>query len=282
MTGDFSRLTDWVGRVHESYDTVTAGRMAAFAALLDRDEPWPEVGDPLPPGSHWLFFHDTTRQSELGPDGHPRRGRFFPDVPLPRRMWAGSRIAFPGVIRVGDAIVRRSEIMRVEVKEGRSGTLVFVGLRHAIGTADYPALVEEQDLVYRAAPRAGEVPPAPRTAPHDAAFGREVRPDPVLLFRYSALTFNSHRIHYDAPYATTVEGYPGLVVHGPLTATLLLDLCRRQAAGRNLASFTVRALAPLFVTAPFRIAGRLDGGGVALWAETPDGATAMLGEGRFV
>jgi 3-methylfumaryl-CoA hydratase len=167
------------------------------------------------------------RHSEIGPDGHPKRGGFLPPVPLPRRMWAGSRLTFVQPVRVGDALTRESRILDVSGKEGRTGHLVFVTVRHDYSLASGLAITEEHDIVYRDNPQPGQPAPKPTPAPTDSQFSREIVPDPVLLFRYSALTFNGHRIHYDRSYVTEVEGYPGLIVHGPLIATLLLDLLRR-------------------------------------------------------
>jgi 3-methylfumaryl-CoA hydratase len=189
-------------------------------------------------------------------------------------MWAGSRLEFLGPLRVGDAITKTSTIVDVSSKEGRNGPLVFVKVRHEIAAAQSVAVIEEQDIVYRDVPRAGETPPS-RPAPTDEQFSRDVVPDPVLLFRYSALTFNGHRIHYDRPYATSEEGYAGLVVQGPLTATLLLDQLQRAHSGVRVRTFEFRAISPLFDTAPFAVCGRLDGDKATLWARGPLGQLAM-------
>jgi 3-methylfumaryl-CoA hydratase len=205
------------------------------------------------------------------------RGGFLPPVPLPRRMWAGSRIEFHHPLRVGADVSRRSSITKVSAKEGRSGTLVFVTVRHEIATAGNAAITEEQDIVYRNPPQPGEPAVAPEAASADHAWVREIRPDDVLLFRYSALTFNGHRIHYDRRYVTEVEGYPGLVVHGPLIATLLLDLLRRHRPDATVSRFAFRAIKPLFDVAPFFVCGRRNDGGntIALWAKDGDGRLAM-------
>jgi 3-methylfumaryl-CoA hydratase len=192
-------------------------------------------------------------------------------------MWGGGRIEFRRALRVGDAIERTSTIVSVEQKEGRSGALVFVLVSHEISANGAVAIVEEHDIVYRDAPRAGEAPPPKKPAPADATWRREVVPDDVLLFRYSALTFNSHRIHYDRRYVTEVEGYPGLVVHGPLIATLLVDLARDHVAPAELATFSFRAMSPLFDIAPFAVCGHLDsnGNGMRVWAQDAAGHLAM-------
>jgi len=272
-------LAAWAGRRDVAHDVIGATPVKALAATLDLDGIDASDGAPLPPLWHWLYGLPLHRQSELGPDGHARRGGFLPPVPLPRRMWAGGRLQFRAPLRVGDRIERASVIESVSRKDGRSGPLVFVTVRHEIRRdgESAPALVEQHDIVYRDARRPGEPEPPPQAAPAPAAWRREILPDEVLLFRYSALTFNGHRIHYDRRYCTAVEGYPGLVVHGPLIATLLLDLLRRERPDADVASFRFRAVRPLFDGRPFHVNGvpDRDGRRVALWASAPDGALAM-------
>jgi 3-methylfumaryl-CoA hydratase len=253
--------------------------MAALAATLDIETDYPKARDVLPLLWHWLYFLPFPRQSELGPDGHAKRGGFLPPVELPRRMWAGGRVEFHHPLRVGEAITRTSRIVDVKFKEGRSGRLVFVLVRHEIGNA----LREEHDIVYRDHPRIEDPLPAPPIAPADAAWERVVDPGDVLLFRYSALTFNGHRIHYDRRYATEVEGYPGLVVHGPLIATLLVDLVRRNLPAAVVTRFEFRAVSPIFDTGSFSVCGKPDDDGksVRLWAKDPAGALAMTATASF-
>ena len=268
-------LQQWVGRSETRTDTLDPRPPTLLSATLDRDDPPPRLGDPLPPLWHWLYFLPSYRESEVGPDGHARRGGFLPPVPLPRRMWAGSRCEWRQPLRIGDTVTRLSRIASVTAKRGASGELVFVLVRHEYSTAAGPALTEEHDIVYRGLSPAGAASPA-EDAPSDAPWRRRIVPDDVLLFRYSALTFNSHRIHYDRRYVTEVEGYPGLVVHGPLLATLLVDLLRRNGVGETLRRFEFRARRPLFDTAPFDICGRpADDGTVALWAQGAGGELAM-------
>ena len=275
---DIDHLKTWIGRQEILHDTVTHFPVAALSATLDRGDADPVAGDPLPPLWHWLYFLPRARQSEIGPDGHPKRGGFLPPVPLPRRMWAGGRFTFHQPLRVGEPIRRTSEIADVSIKSGRSGNLVFVLVRHEVHGADGLAITEEHDIVYRDPPAPGESPPAARPAPSDAVWRRDIAPDDVLLFRYSALTFNGHRIHYDRRYVTGEEGYPGLIVHGPLIATLLVDLLRRNDP-RPLANFRFRAVSPLFDIAPFAVCGRPGADGtVALWAQGADGRLAMEAE----
>jgi len=280
MTSDPAGHTDWIGRSEEALDTVAAGPIARLAATLDRDDPPLTVGEIVPPLSHWLHFLPGVRQSEIGADGHPRRGGFLPPVhDLPRRMWAGSRLSFPGDLRVGDQVVRRSTITSVTQKNGGSGPLVFVTVRHEIGRPGEPAAVrDDHDIVYR-----GLAAPAMKAEPERTRAGlwrQDLVPDAVLLFRYSALTFNAHRIHYDRDYVTQQEGYPGLVVHGPLIATLLIELVRRNAPGSRIATFSFRAISPLINGRPMSVNGTPPDadGKVKLWAANAAGGLAMTAE----
>jgi 3-methylfumaryl-CoA hydratase len=276
-TNPLDALRAWIGRSERRSDTVTAAPLAGLAATLDRiDDPEPLPGTALPPLAHWLYFLPQAPQREIGADGHPKRGGFLPPVPLPRRMWAGGRLQFERALRVGDEIERRSTITRVDAKHGRSGALVFVTVRHEIADARGVAITEEHDIVYRDHPQPGAPAPAAAPAPTDEAFGRTIVPDPVLLFRYSALTFNGHRIHYDRSYVTEVEGYPGLIVHGPLIACLLLDLVRRELPGAHVRAFSFKAASPLFDIHPFSVCGKREADGhVALWARDHAGHLAM-------
>jgi 3-methylfumaryl-CoA hydratase len=276
---DLDHLRTWVGREEVESDLAAADPVRRLAATLDCDDPYPEPGSPLPPLAHWLYFLPHYRQSDLKADGHGKLGGFLPPLPLPRRMWAGSRITFHAALHAGDAISKKSRIDSLDVKEGRSGTLAFLTVQHEISTPRGLAVTEFQDIVYRG--EAGGEPPRnkPAAAPTDLPtpqWTRDIDPDPTLLFRYSALTFNAHRIHYDLPYARQVEGYPGLVVQGPLTATLLLDLVRRNAPQKEIRSFSFRGLQPLFAGARYRVcAGPWQAdGSIDLWAETPEGLCA--------
>lgn len=264
---------DWIGRSEESADVITASPAQRMAATLNRSDVFVE-GTALPPAWHWLYFLPVVRLDHSGADGHAQRGGFLPPVTLPRRMWAGGRIVFHRPLRVGERALRKSTVADVTTKQGKSGALVFVLVRHEIIGDDGLALLEEQDIVYREL-SAGQ--PAPQPAPAEAQFSREITPDPVLLFRYSALTFNSHRIHYDRTYCIDVEGYPGLVVHGPLTATLLLDALIERAPERTVTAFSFRAVAPLYDTQPFRVEGRIDGDSAQVWALNAQGELAMTG-----
>ena len=275
-------LADWIGKTETRLDTVAPGPVAALSATLDREDPEPQPGDLLPPLWHWLFFLDQYRASDLGPDGHARRGGLLPPVPLPRRMWAGSRFEFRHPLCVGDQMTRETRVIDIKEKQGRSGPLVFVVVRHEISNASGVAVAEEHDIVYRDHPRDKSSAAPAQAAPADAAWERRIVADDVLLFRYSALTFNGHRIHYDRRYATEVEGYPGLVVHGPLIATLLMDLLRRRLPDANVAKFSFRAVSPLFDTAPFVVCGKPDGTKIQLWAKDAAGNLAMSAEALIV
>jgi 3-methylfumaryl-CoA hydratase len=275
---DIPHLRSWIGRQETLHDRVTQFPYAALSATLDRDDEPPRPGDSLPPLWHWLYFLPVARQSALGPDGHPARGGFLPPVPLPRRMWAGGRFTFHQPLRVEEAIARTSTVMDVTVKEGRNGMLCFVLVRHEISGERGLALTEEHDIVYRDMPQPGEAPAVPKPARTDGVWRRDIEPDAPMLFRYSALTFNSHRIHYDRRYVTETEGYPGLIVHGPLIATLLIDLLRRYRAA-EVRSFMFRAVSPLFDIAPFSVHGVPSSDGrVALWAANARGDLAMEAE----
>jgi 3-methylfumaryl-CoA hydratase len=272
-------LQQWIGRVEETEDVVSPMPLKLMAATLDR----PGAGAPalVPPLWHWLYFLPAASMAEVGADGHPRRGGFLPPVPLPRRMWAGSRIAFHHPLQAGGRIQRQSVIVDVATKHGKSGPLVFVSVQHTVSDDAGVALVEEQNIVYRDATITEASPPF-RPVPAGAQFSRTIRPDPVLLFRYSALTFNSHRIHYDYPYVTQEEGYPDLVVHGPLVATLLIEEVQRRFAGRRIGAFEFKAVSPLFANADFDIAGRIEGNTVHVWSQTPQGGLAMLAKADLI
>jgi 3-methylfumaryl-CoA hydratase len=272
----------WVGREEERSEYILPGAIAALAATLDLPAA-PAAGEPLPPGWQWLFFNPVVRRSGLGADGHPQRGGFLPPIDLPRRMWAGSRLRYLADLPIGAEAVRRSRIQKVENKVGKRGSLWFVTVEHTTLADGVACIVEEQDIVYReATPAPAEPAPAPPRHDDVSQWGRDVEPDATLLFRYSALTFNGHRIHYDQAYARQEEGYADLVVHGPLTATLLQQLATEHGAGRRLAGFQFRGVSPLLANRPFRVEGRAgDDGALALWARGPDGELAMSATATF-
>ncbi len=274
----------WIGREEAHEDLIALAPVRAAAATLDNDPAAFADGGALPPLWHWFFFLAPAPQARLGEDGHPLKGGFMPPIALPRRMFAGAALRFHRPLVIGEVARRVATIASVSEKSGRSGRLAFVGVDYRIEQNGQVCIEEHQDIVYRepgapvAAPLAVDLP-----APPPDAWTQVITPDPRLLFRFSALTFNAHRIHYDRAYATNVEGYPGLVVHGPLTAVLLMELVRRNAR-RPITAYTFRGLAPLFDLAPFRLAGVPDAAGetVALEAVGPDGRTAMTATAALI
>jgi 3-methylfumaryl-CoA hydratase len=276
-------MRDWIGRSQTVEDLVAPWPARALGATLDEKDPAPKNGDPLPPLWHWLYFHDAALQSQLGPDGHAERGDFLPAIPLPRRMWAGSRFTFSGPpLHIGDTAIRTSAIKSIEPKTGSTGSMVFVTVQHTLSGAKGTAFVEEQDIVYREAAKPGETARPPKPAPTDTTWSRTIVPDPVLLFRYSALTFNGHRIHYDHPYVTGVEGYPGLVVHGPLLGTLQMELARRSNPAKVPATFEFRALSPIFADGAFTVGARGESdGSITTWIANATGGQAQQGKVTF-
>jgi 3-methylfumaryl-CoA hydratase len=277
-----SDYTASIGRRTSAEDEAARWPVEALAATLDVPNPAPRKGDVIPPGWHWLYFLEAKRASELGPDGHPRRGDFLPPVALPRRMWAGGRLAFHEPLRVGDDLRRDSEIVSVSNKTGKSGALVFVTVRHTVTANGKLSVVEEHDIVYREAAKPDDAPPQPRPAPVDAAWRRELAPDPVLLFRFSALTFNGHRIHYDLDYVREEERYPGLIVHGPLQTMLMLELCRARNT-RRVTQLDYRAQHPVYHTEHLTVNGnpRADGTHADVWTANGAGCYAMTGTVAF-
>jgi 3-methylfumaryl-CoA hydratase len=282
MTADLESLKQWIGRTETAVDYVTVPMVDRLSATLDRDDAFPKIGDPLPVGWHSTLFPRIVRHSQIGPDGHPQRGDFLPPVPLPRRMFAGKRTTFLAPLRVGDEVKRLSTIQNVTVKDGRSGRMVFVTVKTDISSPRGLAISEEQDIVYRGEPDKNAPPPPPQPAPGKAVWQHEVTPDPVMLFRYSALTFNGHRIHYDHPYVTGVEGYPNLVMNGGLTTLLVYELARTHASTpiKFMSSRNVRAL---FVGRTITLCGEpsADNKTAKLWAQDDTGALALSAEAEF-
>lgn len=273
-----NRYSEYIGRMQESVIEISADRIRGLAALLDYpDPPWP--GKLVPPTGHWCALFPATRQSALGDDGHEPRGDFIPPIAYPLRMWAGGRIDYRHPLRAGTPVTRRSTIIRVEDKQGRSGGMTIVTVRHEYLDGDTLVLVDEQDIVYRDALTAPLPAPVIKPPSCDAAsrsdWSAEILPDSRLLFRYSAVTFNAHRIHYDQDYARK-EGYPGILVHGPLTATYLVDLFQSANPGAVIRRFAYTARSPMYAGFPFTLYGRREADGrVTLWAESCDGTTSM-------
>ena len=275
-----------VGRRLTSTDVIAPGPANLLRLAFARPEAELREGDPLPPGWQALYFLPRFAPDELRPDGSPISAGVVPSMPLPRRMFAGERVRYHRPLRIGETARRDIELTDMSVKQGSTGTLVFATTVSRIyatsGGAETLAIEEERKGVFREEVKAGDRNQAPRRepAPTDTPWRRTVRPDAVVLFRFSALTFNSHRIHYDRTWAMQVEGYPGLVVHGPFTATQLVDFARDHAGGRAVVAFSAQARAPLFDTAPFELRGRpsADGRTADLWAVTPEGTIAVAAQ----
>ena len=274
---------DWIGRQDVTEALVTAYQADALTATLDRDDPPFRDGDAIPPGWHQFYIREVVKLRDTAEDGHPKRGGFLPPIPLPRRMWAGTASTFHRPIRVGERIRKVSTIEAVTPKTGKTGRLVFLRLVHEISGEDGVATTEVQDIVYREAAKPGAAAPEPPAAPGTAVWKRAIHPTTVLLFRFSALTMNSHRIHYDRSYVTGVEKYPGLLVHGSLTQILLMDLFRRERPDAVLKTFSVRAVSPLYDTSDFTVEGTpgADGASATLWALNHEGRLAMSAEATF-
>lgn len=268
-----SDLQRWIGRKEVVEERITETPAALLAATLDREIAL-RHGDPLPPLWHWLYFLPVVRHVDLGEDGHAKRGSLLPPIELPRRMWAGSRIEFRRELRTGEMGRRTTTIANVNAKTGRSGSLIFVRIDSQIEDTGGVAIVEERDIVFCGPPPATGTATVP-DAPSESDWSRSIVPDPVLLFRYSALTFNCHRIHFDEPYATQVEGYPGLVVHGPLIATLLAELVARRLPERLVRKMSIRSVSPLYAGESFKLAGRAGPRSAQLWAANSRNQLAM-------
>jgi len=268
-------INDWLGRTRRDEDEITLGAIERLAATLDRDPAAFRRGSELPENWYAILFGPNARQSSIGPDGHPKTGDFLPPLEGTRRMFAGRRTRFHQPLKVGDRVSRISTVTRAEPKSGRTGPFTLVTVTHEISGPSGLALTEEQDLVYRAAVEAGTTAPQKEAAPaaDQPQWSKPILLDPVLVFRYSALTFNAHRIHYDLPYARDIEGYPALVMNGGLTALLLVETARPHLR-RRIAGYAARAMSPLFVGSTVAFNGRNEGNTAALWALAPDGGLA--------
>lgn len=274
---DLPHLQQWIGREDAAEDIITPALAARFHATLGgSDDPAP-LGAIVPQLIHFCLCQPAVGMAVLGEDGHPARGGFLPPVPLPRRMWAGSEIDFRHELKVGDAVRRTSRIAEVTAKTGRTGTLCFVLVDHEVSVDGETAIRERQTIVYREAASGGQGSVA---APFDPAprgdVVESIDVSPTLLFRYSALTFNAHRIHYDHPYATEIEGYPGLVVHGPLQASLLIQMAARCHGNKMPARFSFRGASPAFGGQPLELnAGKLADDRLELWTAQGGGPVTM-------
>ncbi len=276
MAEDLSR---WIGKKETRHDAVALSPAQRMLATLDDVTAELSEGSPLPPLWHWLYFLSDAPMNAIGPDGHPKRGGFLPPVELPYRMFAGARFIFHSPLLIGKKAQRESKIVSIDHKKGRSGPLVFVNISHKISQEGKLCIEEQRDIVYRSEKLSQKISSSMQTQaePNPRAIMRTITPDPVSLFRFSALTFNSHRIHYDRPYAMNEEGYPGLVIHGPLIAVLLMELIRKHVE-ESVQTLMFRGRAPLFDTAPFHLLAIPDGGCVVLRAKSSDGTIAAEGE----
>ena len=272
---DADHLGQWIGNKETSLETISVEPLHRMRAMLDYTPMSMTDGEVVPPLWHWAYFINPVRASDLGRDGHATQGVFMPPIPLPRRMWAGSQLKFSAPLRVGEKARRESTIRDIRLKQGRSGELCFVEIEHVIFVGDELKLSEIHNVVYRDIKQPGDDNAPPLEAPDNAQWTRELVPDSTLLFRYSALTFNGHRIHYDLDFCRHQEGYPGLVFHGPLTATLLIEMARHQNPGKPIERCEFRAYSPLFGDAPFTLNGKMDGVDTVLWAANPQGHLAM-------
>ena len=282
MTIDLGVLKRWIGREQEFMDIVADQPVYALSATLDRDDSIPRIGDPIMPGAHWLFFQEIVRNDDLGEDGHPGKAGFLPPVPLPRRMWAGGRLRFVKDLNIGDTVTRKSVIKNIKHKNTRAGDAVFVTVAHEIGDDHGIAVWEEQDIVYTPRPDRWDTPPVVHPRPAMPVWVRARKLNPVMLFRYSALTFNSHRIHYDHVYATKEEGYAGLVAQAPLVATMLMHFTEHESE-KKLKAFSFRVRAPIFAVESFEMEGLPDdrGDSAKVWAMTSERGLAMEAEADF-
>ncbi|HWK67614.1 MAG TPA: MaoC family dehydratase N-terminal domain-containing protein [Rhizobiaceae bacterium] len=279
---DIAHLRKWIGKTEVRSDILTSGLVERLRATIG--DMAPDGLDAVPLAVHWCLAPPAVPPAEIGRDGHPARGGFLPPVPLPRRMWAGGALHFHRPLEMGDTVTRSSRIADVSEKVGRSGRLVFVTVEHEISTGTgAAAITERQDIVYREAQAGSAQQPASSPRPDAWAAGHRhvVEATTTLLFRYSALTFNGHRIHYDRDYARDVEGYPGLVVHGPLQATLLVNLAARLESGHLPKIFTYRGLSPLFDGAAFTVNATRGQNGMALWCADRAGVTTMEANAEF-
>ncbi len=274
---DLDHLRQWIGRTEEKTDIVTAHLVRGLRATLFMDIGEPKAGDSTPFTAHWCLAQPVYPMSQLGPDGHPTRGGFLPPVPLPRRMWAGGELEFIDPLRVGDEMKRSSRISDVTMKTGSTGVLCFVSVHHEITSPRGVAIRERQDIVYRDVTTSMPTPAKPAAPPPSAKHRESHMADEVLLFRYSALTFNGHRIHYDRDYVTKVEGYPGLIFHGPMQAAFLVEFAAKLHGGAAPKKFVYRGVQPLFAPGEFSVNANDNPAGMELWTANPAGAPTMKG-----
>jgi len=273
------KLLEWINKTTEAEDTIRLQPANFMEATLNRP-PKLKEGDNLPPLWHWIYFLEAKPESDLGRDAHPKKGDFLPPIQLPRRMWAGGRFTFYNDLVIGEKAKKITTIKKIVEKEGSAGPLCFITLEHKIYSKDEISIIEEQDLVYLQDQQGSKSLPLAQNNVVKAGFSQEIHPSAILLFRYSALTFNGHRIHYDLDYAKNVEGYDGLVFHGPLTATLLLDLALKERK-QPIKKYSFTGTAPLSNLDCFWIEGKSKDNTAILWARRKDGVVAMKAKADF-
>ena len=271
-----SDWTDWIGKSETRHDVITAGLLQRFCATIDRP-----VTDDIPQGLHWCLGLPDTPTAQLAEDGHPTKGGFLPPIPLPRRMWASSSVSFEHPLKLGDEISRVSTVAGIEQKSGKAGDLVFVAVDHETSVGDRVAIRERQNIVYRESATSAIISNVNSNDSPDLGdwdWQQPILPSEPLLFRYSALTFNSHRIHYDKPYAMQEEGYPGLVVQGPLMATWLLNLAASNLGANRLSRFSFRGMSPAFANRALYLVGKQEGEKISLAVIGSDGKEIMTAQ----
>lgn len=276
---DLEYLRQWLGKTQVDNDVASSRQARLMAVTLDMDPDAFVSGTPLPPLWHWIYFLSGSRPKDLGPDGHAARGLFLPPVPLPNRMWAGGRVSFKRALPLDASIEKRSTVLDIKHKQGRTGDLVFVTVQHAIFVDGELAIEEQHDIVYKGREQGKSAPPTPPSGKADCVL--EFTPTSTTLFRYSALTFNGHRIHYDLDYCRNVENYKNLVIHGPLNATLLAGLAHKLFGKDALRSFDYRGLQPTILGQTLTLNAKRSDSGLDLWAALSDGSASMVAQARI-
>ena len=278
---DIDHLRKWIGKIDNVTDYVTPIVEQRYRATLNMDIGNPKDGDPVTSGLHWMLGWNLVKNDELGVDSHPALGEFLPPVPLPRRMWAGSEIKVLKPIRVGDKVIKQSTVVDIQVKEGRTGLLCFVTAEYNFLVNDEVTINEKHNIVYRDISKSGGGSGYSKDIPEKADLSEKIFMHPTILFRYSAIGFVGHRIHYDHPYTVNEENYPGLIVHGPLQATYLLRAAEKLM-GKPVKSFTHKVMAPVFANSEYIVGvDKMDDGSVSCWGATKEFGVTMRAEAKL-
>ena len=278
---DIDHLRKWIGKIDNVTDYVTPIVEQRYRATLNMDIGNPKDGDPVTSGLHWMLGWNLVKNDELGVDSHPALGEFLPPVPLPRRMWAGSEIKVLKPIRVGDKVIKQSTVADIQVKEGRTGLLCFVTAEYNFLVNNEVTINEKHNIVYRDISKSGGGSGYSKDIPEKADLSEKIFMHPTILFRYSAIGFVGHRIHYDHPYTVNEENYPGLIVHGPLQATYLLRAAEKLM-GKSVKSFTHKVMAPVFADSEYMVGvDKMDNGSVSCWGATKEFGVTMRAEAKF-